>query len=156
MNPEKGLAANNRLNKAAFPAVLLIILIIICFKTIDSSVSGTAITLLTVIYLVLIVLLIQAYKSRDIYYDKSNLYLKGANEVSAVPLSNIRKIKMTLNDATVMGLKFYQYKIEYRNDEDVICEISFWTTAISSGIDEFEKDVKEINPYLKVEHFATS
>lgn len=156
MTPEKSLAANNRLSRVAIPAILLIILIVITYRLANNFISGTAITILVVTSLILIVLIIKGYKSQDIYYDGTNMYLKGNDGVSEVNLSKIKRIKMTLSNAKIMGLKFYRYKIEYLDTSDSLTEIHFWTTIIGSEIDDFEKEVKTINPYLKVEHWAAS
>lgn len=156
MKLEKSLAANNRLNRTAIPTILLVILTILSFRFIDNEISVTAIIILIVAYIILIALIVKGYKSKDIYYDSTNMYLKGDNGIITVQFSRIRRIKMTLNNASVMGLKFYQYRIEYQGSEDGLSEIYFLTTIYSQEIDDFEKVIKETNPYIKVEHWTTS
>jgi hypothetical protein len=156
MNLEKSLAANNRLSKVAIPTIVLTILTIICWKFIDNQISVTSITILTLVYIILITLFVKGYKSQDIFYDDNNMYLKGRDGVVTVHFSKVRRIKMTLSNATIMGLKFYQYKIEYLDARDFLVEIHFWTTIVGSEIDEFEKEIKKTNPYVKVEHWAVS
>ena len=61
---------------------------------------------------------------------------------------------MTSSNMTIMGIKFHQYKIDYLDSHDMLSGIYFWTTIISSRINEFEEDVRKVNPYLIVEHYA--
>jgi hypothetical protein len=154
MNFEKSLAANNRLSRVAIPTILLVILIIFSFRLIGSEMSGTVIIILFVAYVILVALIIKGFKSKDIYYDSNNMYLKGDNGVTTVQFSSIRRIKMTLSNTSMMGLKFYQYKVEYMDSEATQAEIHFWTSIYSHEMEDFEKEIKEINPYVKVEHWA--
>ena len=152
----KSLAPYNRLSNVAGPAFLLIVLTLFALKFVHREVSWTAVTLLVVACIILVTLVFKGYKSKDIYYDNSNMYLKGHNGVLAIHFSRIRRIKMTLGNTSIMGLKFYQYKIEYLDARESLTEIHFWTTIISSKIEEFGKQVREVNPYLKIEHWGIS
>lgn len=152
----KSLAPNNRLSNVAIPAILLVALTLIALKFVHMDVSGTTFTILVVAYIILIALVFKGYKSKDIYYDNSNMYLKGDSGVLPIHFSRIRRIKMTLGNISIMGLKFYQYKIEYLDSRESLTDIHFWTTIISSKIEEFGKQVSEVNPYLKIEQWAIS
>lgn len=140
----------------AIPAILLTILTFFSFRLFDKGTSEIAITIFIIAYLLLIALIVKGYKSKDIYYDKVNMYLKSNNGVLTVPFSKVKRIKLTLSNVTILGLKFYQYKIAYLDAQELISEIHFWTSIISSELDEFEAEVKKVNQGLKVEHWKTS
>ncbi len=153
---EKSLAPYNRLGKIICNGLLLLILTFLVFQFVNITTSETILIILSVLYLILIALIVKGYKSHDIYYDDNNMYLKGSKGVLTVPFSKVKKVKMTLAKVTIMGLKFYQYKIEYFDTTDRLREIQFWTSIISKEIDEFGEKVKQINGNFKVEHWATS
>lgn len=150
------LAPYNRLVRIAIPAVLLAILLGITYQVTVGSPSPIALTVSGVIALVLVVMIIKGYRSRDIYYDKETMFLKGNDVIAAVHFSKIKRVKLSLSDARVAGMKFYLYRIEYLNESGELAEIQFWTSGIGSEMEEFEKEVKAINPYVKVEHWAVS
>lgn len=156
MIPRNSLAPNNRLSNVAIPTVLLVILITVFFNVVDKETSGTAIALATLALVVLIIFIVKGYYSKDIYYDDDNIYLSGSGTEITVPFTKVRRVAMTLGNATLMGLKFYRYKIVYLDSEDTVVEIHFWTTAISSSMDHFENQIKKTNPFVKIEHWAVS
>lgn len=148
------LAPYNRLVRIAIPAVLLAILLGITYQVTVGSPSAIAITVSGVIALVLVVMIIKGYRSRDIYYDKETMFLKGNDGIAAVHFSKIKRVKLSLSDARVAGMKFYSYRIEYVSESGEPAEAQFWTSAMGSELEDFEKEVKEINPYVKIEHWV--
>lgn len=150
------LAPYNRLTRTAVPAILLIILVVIIYRITIDSPSAVVLAVSGVISVILVVMAVKGYTSYDLYYDSENLYLKGRGRVLEVHLSKVKKVKLSLSDARVLGVKFYAYKIEYVNEPGELTEIQFWTSGTGSEIDSFEKEVKAINPYVKVEHWAVS
>jgi len=100
--------------------------------------------------------MIRGYRSKDLYYDNVNMYLKGHDGILTVPFEKVKKVQLTLSDATIMGLKFYQYKIQYMDADGSECEFHFWTATMSTEIDNFEREVKNVNHDLIVEHWAAS
>lgn len=150
------LAPYNRLTCTAVPATLLIILVVIIYRVAVDSPSAVVLAVSGVISVILAAMAVKGYSSYDLYYDSENLYLKGRGRVLEIHLSKVKKVKLSLSDVRVLGVKFYAYKIEYVNEPGELAEIQFWTSGIGSEIDSFEKEVKAINPYVKVEHWAVS
>lgn len=150
------LAPYNRLTRTAVPAILLIILVAITYRVTTDPPSAVVLAVSGVISVFLGVMAVKGFTSYDLYYDGENLYLKGRGRVLEIHLSKVKKVKLSLSDARVLGVKFYAYKIEYVNEPGELTEIQFWTSGIGSEIDSFEREVKTINPYVKVEHWAVS
>lgn len=150
------LAPYNRLVWMAIPAVLLIILLGITYRVTTDSPSAVVLAISGAISVILVVMAIKGYTSYDLYYDSENLYLKGRGGVLEVHLSKVKKVKLSLSDARVMGVKFYSYRIEYLNESGELAETQFWTSGMGSEMEDFENEVKAINPYVKVEHLAVS
>jgi hypothetical protein len=153
---ENRLAPNNRLTKVMLPGLLLFVLTLIVFQTSDRINSWTLILVTASVYLVLITLIIKGYRSHDIYYDRINMYLKGGKGVLTVPYNNVKKIRMALSNITILGLKFYHYKIDYCDHDGRLCEIGFWTPIISKEVDQFGEQVRDVNGNIKIEHWAAS
>jgi|GEM_PF-6718666 len=156
MKLDKGLASENRLTQALIPLILLVTADTIAYNSIDSVTSWLAALMLILANAILILLVIKGYLAYDIYYDENNMYLKGSRGIKTIPFADVKRVKMTLSNAKVLGMQFHRYRIEFLNRKRGLSEIDFWILMGGSSIEEFECGVRQKNQNLVVEHWATS
>lgn len=64
----------------------------------------------------------------------------------------MRRIKLSLSDMKIMGIRFSEYKIEFQNNDPV----SFWVSSGSNKLSDFEETARNINPDVIIKHWASS
>lgn len=137
-------------------AVVLIITLIMAFQYLGETDLTTWLITTLVITAICTLVIIGGYREYNIYYDDENMYLKQHKHVRVIPFINVRCIKMTLSNMKVMGFWMYKYKIVYRDPDGNLAEVFFWTSLTDKKIEQFGGKVKAVNPYLRIEHYATS
>jgi hypothetical protein len=90
--------------------------------------------------------------TRNIFYDGENMYLTGFRSKTTVPLSDLRRIKITPAQMTFI-VKYFQYKIEYVDEDGEMADIELWVRLGDKKLSNFEAHVKEVKPNILVEHW---
>ncbi len=94
--------------------------------------------------------------SYDLFYNEYHLILKNAQRDRIIPLENIKKLKLTLNEMGIIGIRFCEYKIDFTNERGLGESISFFVSNSSSHFWEFQDSIKLKSPNTKIENFASS
>ncbi|WP_046758470.1 hypothetical protein [Kordia jejudonensis] len=99
--------------------------------------------------------IIQIYnRTENVSYDIDYIYLKNRHTTRKVSLQNIKRIEPTRSSKKVLGILYYEYRIEFINESETNDSINFWINSIDNYIAEFEKHLDCYARNVSVKHIV--
>jgi len=92
----------------------------------------------------------------NLFYTEENLILKNKKHQRDIDLLKINRIKSTLSDLRIMGFQFYEYKIDFTNEEGSSETIRFFVSNLNSSLWDFQDLIKKKSPNTVIENYASS
>ncbi len=95
-------------------------------------------------------------KSYNLFFNTDHLILKNTKNERNISITNIVRIKLTLSNLRIMGFQFYEYLIDFKNEEGLTERISFFVSGMSSSLWEFQDLVSSTSSKAIIENHANS
>lgn len=91
-------------------------------------------------------------RTENVFYDSDYMYLKNSYTTRKIHFQNIKRIERTLSDQKILGIQYYEYKIEFVNEFETNDSIHVWINSINNHIPEFEKYLDYYTRNVSVKH----
>tara|TARA_R110002072_G_scaffold159006_2_gene310091 strand:- start:1044 stop:1517 length:474 start_codon:yes stop_codon:yes gene_type:complete len=155
-NEMKTLSKNNVTLNLIIQIILILIVNSIVFVAISKSIQIKFIVLTGITTLGLIWIYKRYKNTYNLFFNEKYLNLKNRKRERNINLKNIKKIKLTLSDMRIMGLQYYEYKIEFTNENGIFESIRFFISDMNSKLWEFQDLVKKNSSNIVIENKASS
>lgn len=111
----------------------------------DSNTPILAWIFLGLMFMLAALLLYSGIISKNFYYDRYNLYIKGHKETKKVKFEKITRIKASLIRLSFTWSENRLYVIEYIDLSGENCEADLWVPTWSNNMSRFISAVEKIN-----------
>ena len=91
-------------------------------------------------------------QTKNVFYDTDFLYLKSKYKTKKIALQKVKRVKLTLSDQRILGIHYYEYRIEFVNEFDMNDSINVWMRSIHDHVSEFEKYLDYYAPNVEIDH----
>ena len=86
-----------------------------------------------------------------VFYDQENFYLKNPFGNRKIDFFRIQMIQLISSEVQLLGFKYWEYKIDFVNEDHLPETVRFFTTDLSDRIATFQKLVQSVSPNAIIE-----
>lgn len=92
----------------------------------------------------------------NVYFDEYFLVLKSKKQERKISILNVLKVKLTLSDMRVLGNQFYEYRIEFKNEDNKREAINLFISNMNPSLWDFQDLVRQKARHAVIENHANS
>ena len=85
-------------------------------------------------------------------YNVDYLFVENKMRCQKIKLHDIKRLKYTTDKASLFGLKFNKYRIEFIDEK--LDSITFWSGGLLPGVHDFVSHLKRYSPETKIAFYS--